>query len=153
MGKKLFLVFLILTLTLSSCTGSIGHENHIIRVGQTYNEVISSIEDKQFLTYDRFMFFENKSGMNVVVEFNDSLELVTKIAYYEKGTADNSSVSRVKVGMTPFEVVELIGLPSWSLTFGLSSLDFEIEPNTAFRVIWDGEMKVLECYEVKYYYD
>ena len=56
---------------------------------------------------------------------------------------------RIVPGMSVYEVVELIGMPIGSSTSGMRSLDFSSNDSSIYRVLWDDEMKVVECYKVK----
>ena len=143
--KKIFIIILLvcIILILSSCVSS-----KQIAVGMSYEEFLSTKKDMNFLEYRNYVFYVGSYEKNIVVEFGRESNLVEKIEAFPKVRATEEDFYSIKAGMTVFDVVEKVGIPSNSVSFGLSTLDFECIDGLKFRVLWDQNMKVIEVIKV-----
>ncbi len=97
-----------------------------------------------------YAFIEEKSDQSIVVEFSSDMQGVVKKEQYDfSSNYFVQDFDRIVPGMSVYEVVELIGMPIGSSTSGMRSLDFSSNDSSIYRVLWDDEMKVVECYKVK----
>ena len=143
MRRGFICIGLILVLLFSSC--SIADKISQINVGMTYDEFSALMQDKSVFYYGLCAFFEYE-GKNVVVGFDgDDRKVIKKEVYADVGTAPASAFEAILPGMTVYEVVQLVGLPFRSATFGLSTLDFLCDNGDIYRVVWIDQMEVLEC--------
>ena len=149
--RKISICFgLVVLLMLSSC--SLGSKDIFsqIRVGMTYNEFRELNESEKSFYYMNYAFIEEKSDQSIVVEFSSDMQGVVKKEQYDfSSNYFVQDFDRIVPGMSVYEVVELIGMPIGSSTSGMRSLDFSSNDSSIYRVLWDDEMKVVECYKVK----
>lgn len=120
---------------LSSC-----EKTDNIEIGMTYSEAASIKANCIF--YRGYMFYK-ENNINVVCRFND--ETIEEIMEFSIVKPSSEAFSTISTGMTVAEVVKTVGIPAGdSRTFGLSTLDFNCADGSVYRIVWDGDMKVIE---------
>ena len=102
---------------------------HIPTEVAEFEELWQSVPEEDVFNYGGYGFFKDQAGNSVVVEYRYSSDGKNRIVgggkYYLAAPLPSvSDFERVKEGMDIFEVVELVGLPVRSSTFGMTSLDF-----------------------------
>lgn len=144
--RRIFIcIGLILALLCSAC--STADKISQIKEGMTYEEFSAFVQDVSVFRYGKYAFFEYEDK-NIVVEFSDKMKVVRKEVYADVGEVPESAFEAIQPGMTVYEVVQLVGLPFRSTTFGLSTLDFLCENGDVFCVVWNSEMEVIECNKI-----
>lgn len=144
--RRIFIcIGLILALLCSAC--STADKISQIKEGMTYEEFSAFVQDVSVFRYGKYAFFEYEDK-NIVVEFSDKMKVVRKEVYADVGEVPESAFEAIQPGMTVYEVVQLVGLPFRSTTFGLSTLDFLCENGDIFCVVWNSEMEVIECNKI-----
>lgn len=134
--KKHFLILIvILVFVLSSC-----QKTDNIEIGMTYSEA-ESIKPNCII-YCGYMFYK-ENNINVVCRFNG--ETIEEIMEFPIVKPSSEAFSAISTGMTVAEVVKTVGIPAGdSQTFGLCTLDFNCVDGSVYRIVWDGDMKVIE---------
>lgn len=89
-------------------------------------EFLEFFKEYNIFLYRSYAFFEYENDICVAVMFNDDYYSIKECYSYKKIISNSEVISQIKIGMTPMEVVKIIGIPKLSTTFGLSSLDFYI---------------------------
>lgn len=107
----------------------------------SYDNYLLNLNDKPVFRYRGYVFFANENEFCVAEFKNDYL---IKEMSFNKQDICNDGYKKIKNGMSVFDVVSLIGLPTNSFTTGLSSLDFESAEGGKYRIFWDSDMKVLD---------
>ena len=145
--RRIFIcIGLILALLCSACSTT--DKISQIKEGMTYEEFSAFVQDVSVFRYGKYAFFEYEDK-NIVVEFSDKMKVVRKEVYADVGEVPESAFEAIQPGMTVYEVVQLVGLPFRSTTFGLSTLDFLCENGDVFCVVWNSEMEVIECNKIR----
>lgn len=96
---------------------------------EDFRELLEGVPEEDVLNYKGYGFFKDEAGNSVVIEYQYSSDGKTRIVaggkyYFTVPLPSVSDFEKVKEGMNIFEVVELVGLPVRSTTFGMTSLDF-----------------------------
>ncbi len=159
--KKFISLFciLLLIISLASCNeGDIQKESKQteaqslkdikIEIGMTEKQVRELLKDRENIGYERFIFFKNSNEENKVVEFDMESLCVKNVQSCPKQTVTKEKFFTIKEGMTPFEVVQMIGLPVGSTTSGMRSLDFDNNDGFRGRVYWNTDMTVQSVKEL-----
>ena len=120
---SILLALLMLSFMLFACTKKDIQEtssNHLIGffIDDESLEKIGISEERLKLLYElgeiRFFngyaIFNNREGKNIVLQFNDSGEVI-KVEAYDEVEATYENVEKIQQGMTVFEVIEILGLP------------------------------------------
>lgn len=146
---KKFLFFLLITVfILSSCAGSDVSEDtgdSQFQIGMTRDDVLSA--DAECFQYLAYLFCKNNEGNNVVCKLNNDRQLIEKIWEFPSVEPTREAFSAICKGMTVTDVVKTVGLPFRTATFGLSTLDFQCDDGTVYRIQWDKDMKVIDMVE------
>ena len=144
--RRIFIcIGLILALLCSACSTT--DKISQIKKGMTYEEFSALMQDVSVFEYGMCAFFEYENK-NVVVGFGDDTKVIRIEVYADVGEVPESAFEAIQPGMTVYEVVQLVGLPFRSTTFGLSTLDFLCENGDVFCVVWNSEMEVIECNKI-----
>ena len=114
-----------------------------IYIGMTEEKARENIKSRnvEYFDYGSLMFFENEEGKNTVIHTSPDASgvfLLYEIGTFDKVVADQSAFEKIERGMSVLDVVELVGLPIGSTTFGMSSLDFECSNGTVYRIYIEG---------------
>ena len=130
-----------------------GIEGSSAYVGMTYNEFVEKYVDISYEQYWQYVFFVNSSGNNVVVKFSGDGKKIEKLASYTAVLPKAEDFSSLQKDMTIFDVVEKVGLPFRSATFGLQTLDFKSSNDEIFRInlknnIEDNSIRVIEVCQI-----
>lgn len=98
-------------------------------IGLTANEFHELFPEVNCFQYTYYTFFRNEQNDHCVVHFNESTFLIDEAKYYNAKTIDKSdrSFNQLTEGMTIYEVVERVGIPTKSRTSGLSTVMIEGE--------------------------
>ncbi len=159
MSKKLLIIALVvlssIPLLFSSCSladkGQGGHESERetntveiggLQIGMSYDEALAVVESDNTWMFHDYMFTKDTTGTGLAVKFGNDPHVITAIQAVEPITPDAHSFEQIEQGMTVFEVVERVGIPTRSVTFGLCTVDYECPNGDIFRISWDNEMKV-----------
>ncbi len=92
-------------------------------------EFLKSFENYNIFLYRAYAFFEYEKDICVAVMFGEDYKSITDCYVYEKIDYEDELITQINVGMSPMDVVKIIGIPKLSTTFGLSSLDFYLNNN------------------------
>ena len=113
-----------------------------LEVGMSYTESLQYLPEtaKSFDVYTCF----TQGDENIVVEYDGLFEKIVQIRSFDAVFPSEEDFSKVTPQMSFLEVVEQVGIPKRSVTFGISSTDFESAEGTYFRIIWDSQMKVYD---------
>lgn len=96
------------------------------------DEFFKSFENYNIFLYRAYAFFEYENDICVAVMFGEDYKSINDCYVYDKLKKidlDDAIITKINVGMSPMDVVKLIGNPKLSATFGLSSLDFYLKNN------------------------
>ena len=88
-------------------------------------------------------FINYNEDTNIVVRISDDYNKIETVNIYSKTICSQDIISKIQYGMDIEEVVEMIGNPIGSFTFGINSLDFAIDQNTIIRIQVNEDLKVL----------
>ncbi len=150
-----FLVLILLCLCFAACGEHREQHDHPngekicdLEVGMTYDEASSVLGKYNTIAHRNYIFFKDNVEGNVVVEFDKEHNTISNVRAFASTLTNEDNFQKIKSGMTVFEVVELVGIPTESVTFGISSLDFESQDQKRYRIVWDNEMKVSEIIPV-----
>jgi len=137
--KKISLIVIIMAclVMLSSC----GNKSKKIYVGMPYEDYLKLMKKESVLELCSYVFIKDGNN-NVVVKFDADSEKVETIRFFTKKSVSSEDFSTITSGMNMFEVVEKVGLPFRSITFGLTTLDFLAEHNNIYRIEFNEEMIV-----------
>ena len=135
--KKIIVALLMFTLLFCSCTdvpsspklemtNESGERITEPVDAEIYHKLYQSVDQENIFQYGPYCFFKNSDGNAVVIKYYDhDLKIIERAERYPATHLPSvSDFEQVKEGMDMFEVVELVGLPARSVTFGLVSLDF-----------------------------
>lgn len=145
MKRKTILLCLLLVVTLFvSCASK-----REIKIGMSYDELDRINSENLYFNYRGYVFYVDSNGDNAVAEFGKSNSIET-IKSFPKVKPSRKDFLEISNGMTVYEVVERVGIPFRTATFGVSSLDFKARDGSIFRVCWSGlDMTVIDVYEVE----
>lgn len=106
-------------------------------VGLSSTEFFQQVPKEDCFLYAGYTFFLNEQGDSCVVHFEQAGP-IDDAKSYSKDTIDRSAraFSEIVPGMTIYEVVEKVGIPTDSRTSGLDSLAFSVEEGV-YTVILD----------------
>ena len=151
---SILLALLMLSFMLFACTKRDIQEtssNHLIGffIDDESLEKIGISEERLKLLYElgeiRFVngyaIFNNREGKNIVLQFNDSGEVI-KAEVYDEVEATYENAEKIQQGMTVFEVIELLGLPSFDVK--LTSI-FMYEDCLQQVDFYEEDMTVKDC--------
>ena len=157
MNREMMILVLITTLFFASCTampennaelssGDMTSDSMISRisVGMTYDDILWTKDQPQFRLFFNYLFCKDSDGRNMVAEFGKESETIDKIEVFPGTQPDSVAFSAIQKGMNIFDVVERVGAPINSATFGLKTLDFESIDGDIYRIQFDTQMKVIE---------
>lgn len=98
-------------------------------------DFVEFFKEYNIFEYRGYAFIEYKNDICVAVMFDDDYNSINanECFVYKKTILNDDLISQIKIGMSPMDVVKLIGIPKLSATFGLSSLDFCVN-DTIIRV-------------------
>ena len=156
MNREMMILVLITTLFFASCTampennaelssGDMTSDSMISRisVGMTYDDILWTKDQPQFRLFFNYLFC-NDSGRNMVAEFGKESETIEKIEVFPDTQPAPAAFEAIQEGMNIFDVVERVGVPINSATFGLKTLDFESIDGDIYRIQFDTHMNVVE---------
>lgn len=166
MKRKITLLCMILVLSMllascSSCAscrsedGEFPEPSNEVRVGMKYNDVKETIKNKEaFFQLVGYLFYVDKNGNNVVVELDGKSKEIKNVKAFYQVKPDEKAFSEITEGMNIYEVVEKVGIPFRSVTFGALTSDFKAEDGSVFRIYWyeslnDNTMTVTSVIEVE----
>lgn len=121
-------------LTVSSC--SLNSELPI-KIGDKLDGDMRILQDevKYRFDYIDYMFFEYKK-QNYVIHYDPLTSIVINLQSYPIKKVAENDFKKIDVGMSIYEVVELVGLPFDSKTSGLLSMNFKITDSQDYRVVY-----------------
>ncbi len=102
-------------------------------------------------SYGKYIFYRDNNGKNVIVERCIHLcGRYTNAQEFDAVEPTDETFEKIEEGMTVYEVVELVGLPYTSTTFGRSSMVFSTAASKEYSVYFndhtqgttDGNMTV-----------
>ncbi len=133
MKKKIFGA-LSLLLAVSSCSLN---SKFPIKIGDKLDDDMRIIQDdvKYRFDYIDYMFFEYKK-QNYVIHYDPLTSIINNLHSYHIKKVVENDFKKIDVGMSIYEVVELVGLPFDSNTSGLLSMNFKITDSQDYRVIY-----------------
>lgn len=126
---KKIICFMVILCTLMAITGCQSNDP------LTYEQLTETEEVFTFLNY---AFYEKSNEVAVVAKLDHDKKEVVEIKEFDTVTSTAEAFSKIERGMSVYEVVELVGLPTRSVTFGIASTDFETEDGV-WRVQWDTD--------------
>lgn len=122
---RCFSCLAICMLFLCSCTLSEDAMGCSVGMSRTkFGEIVPEVVRFDYLEYS---FFADDNGNNCVVRFDKSGDgSIAEVRIFPSKSTDVSAESFASIheGMTLFEVVEKVGLPTGTATFGFASLVF-----------------------------
>lgn len=142
--KKLLFVLIILLLF----TGCTPDSSEMITsdqlIGKTIDEVSDILVIDQSLLAYGYGFATDISGNPLVLEWkiNDEDEiLITNATIFDAKNVDNSpeGFDGLEEGMTIFQVVEKVGIPSSIPVTGMFFLEFADSEGNAYSLSWQGD--------------
>lgn len=111
-----------------------------IKVGMTHDEVNSLVPDEHNkFSYMNYSFFSDSDDNWIVVQYDSENKNVTQVETFKKREVTDADFQKIKEGMTPFEVVENIGLPYGSFTSGMLTLAFKTDDGNEYWVYFIPE--------------
>ena len=161
--RKLWILVLITVLSLSACTlkkspesGQSGADTvpeepgaDAIRLGMTYDDIAWTDGDPRFQQYFNYLFCETSDGKNMVAEFGRESQIIEKIEVFPAVQPESEAFSAIQEGMNLFDVVEKVGIPTDSVTFGLATLNFDSADGSVFCITFDySQMSVIDVCQV-----
>ena len=143
------LCLLLSVLILSSCAESNVPKDKVnsqFKTGMTRDDVLSL--DAACFCYREYIFCKSDGENNVVCKVNSDTSLVEEVMEFPPAEPKKEAFSAICEGMTVTDVVKTVGLPFRTATFGLSTLDFQADDGTVYRIQWDEDMKVIDMTEI-----
>lgn len=143
--KKILLIILIAAVLVSAVIGYFAVRRRGVFVGMSLEEFKERIPQDDYFEYIPYVFFRNSMGGHVVARLSDSYEIVQYDCFdpWQIDTSD-AAFARIKIGMSVEEVVSIVGIPSGSPTFGLSTLEFTSDSGTRYVICLTGEPTAFE---------
>lgn len=109
------------------------------------------IKNEQAFAMWGFVFYTTSDNYNVVARCNGEGQIIDLHRYKDKETTVND-LTKIKEGMTPEQVVKLVGVPLFDKNAHSASgtvFDFKTDDGIVFSVGWhvkqNGELYVAEC--------
>ena len=127
---KKIICFIIVLCTLMVITGCQSNDS------LSYEQFTENEEIFKFLNY---AFYESSNEVAVVAKLDHDKKEVVEIKEFDTVIPTAQTFSKIERGMSVYEVVELVGLPTRSVTFGFASTDFETDDGV-WRVQWDTDL-------------
>lgn len=148
MKKLLFLALIaLLCLSISACDSGGNDIETTAAEYETLNLTFDEVEgikkdlEDSVFEYCGYAFFIYQNN-SVVVHYNGDYTEIKEIRSFDIKNVSSSVFAEIVSGMTVFDVVELVGLPFQSTTFGICSMDFKSADEKIFHIVWDNDMKV-----------
>lgn len=140
--KFMIAILMVSLIVLSSCNSNT--DNGSAEALNTYDKLVSEYPNMHIQQYRGYVFYVDENGNNVVAELGDDYNTFVKTEKSPNVEPTIDDFSLIKAGMSVFEVVQKVGLPIGSHSFGLSTLIFEATDGTKFRINWSADMTVIE---------
>lgn len=108
-------------------------------LGMDHSEYSVVIEEGMRFDIMEYSFYEEKDGDNVLVRFDLATNTIDELRTYPANTIDNSkeNFSKIKEGMTVYEVVSLVGVPHRTNTSGMLTMVFDADDGTEYCIYFD----------------
>ena len=154
MKKYVICFLLVFTLCMTSCnivknpseTESGVNSDFEVREGMTVADIDSLQID--YFRYGSYLFLSYDGSNIVAMISNNDSDTLEKVMMYVPVSPTDSDFKKINVGMTPFQVVELVGLPEGSFTHGMKSLYFNTTEGKVFVVYLNNNDNVSEVVEL-----
>ena len=140
--KYKFCILISLFIILVSCNKGAIHQ------GMSSDEFSKSISKLPHFAYLNYCFFTDENDIPTVVTLSKDASTVESVRTFKKTSPTNEDFKKIVSGMTIYEVVELVGLPYESASFGQISMNFHASEGHFFTIDWSEEnsqIKVLSC--------
>lgn len=108
-----------------------------LKIGDTLSDNLCVFQDeiRSRFDYVDYVFFEYKK-QNHIIHFDPMTNVVIDLHSYPTKKIVENDFKKINVGMSIYEVVELVGLPFDSQTSGLISMNFRITDSQNYHVIY-----------------
>ena len=156
MKRKILLLVVLVALILTGCSKGNENENENENESENKNEPIAlpfetrqecsgehievDIPDEPFYRDSYFVFYNDENGNNVVVEKCAEHHSPIKLQSYADPHFTREDFYKLNVGMSIYEIVEMVGLPCRRVTSGAWTSDFLMDDGNYVRVYWTYPM-------------
>ena len=107
-------------------------------IGMSYSDFLSATEENDTLVCLGCYAYLLDESTDVIVKFDNECLNVECIEKYTHKAVSSEEFSKISNGMTIYEVVETIGLPYGSFTFGMLTLNFASSDGMALMVYFES---------------
>lgn len=115
----------------------------------SYEEIIEFSLKYSNIMYSNYILIDYDDYFNFVIEMSRDFQKVENVKALSKVSPTKESVTKIEIGMDFKDIIEIIGLPIGSYTFGISSLDFVVTENCIIRIQLDEYMEVVSVKEIE----
>lgn len=115
----------------------------------SYKEIIDFSLKYSNMTYRNYILIDYDDYFNLVIEMSRDFQKVENVETLSKVSPTKESVAKIEIGMDFKDIIEIIGVPNGSYTFGVSSLDFVVTENCIIRIQLGENMEVISVKEIE----
>ena len=115
----------------------------------SYKEIIDFSLKYSNMTYRNYILIDYDDYFNLVIEMSRDFQKVENVEALSKVSPTKESVAKIEIGMDFKDIIEIIGVPNGSYTFGVSSLDFVVTENCIIRIQLGENMEVISVKEIE----
>ena len=146
MKRKILLLFILTALLLTGCSKKSKDINDVIADAETFpkcdgEHIEVDIPEEGVFSYYYFSYYKDESGNNVVVQKCTEHNKFIKKQSYADPQYVKEDFYKLEAEMDIYQIVEMVGIPCRSTTFGVSSTDFLMDDGNYVQVVWDDAMK------------
>ena len=145
-GVLLFAVILVAAISLCSLASCAVSQNQDeaandlpIKQGMTMEEVYEIIPRENWINCPgtRYVFAPYNDETSAIIRFSTDKDCVAEyVNMVDAKPHDKSDFDKLKVGMTVEEVVETVGIPFGTSTYGLATNDFTDSDGKVYTLTW-----------------
>lgn len=96
-----------------------------------------------------YYFINYNDDVNIVVKIDKTnYREVEEVNIFYKAQYTNDIISKIQIGMSIEEVVQMVGNPIGSFTSGILSVDFKIDKDIIIRIQVSEDFKVISVKEI-----
>ena len=139
MKKMIAFLLAAVLLLLPACSNPGKVESGKVHVGMSYADFKEAIDGKECFQYVGYAFYETENGMIEAAHFDGAYTEVKEVKSFDKAKTNRSTKSfeSIREGMTIWEVIEKVGLPYGTETFGMISLAFKANNGDCYSIYWN----------------
>lgn len=109
-------------------------------LGMKYSDFATAVEEDLRFDIVGYSFYEKKNGDGMLVHFDNDSNSIDEIKYYPRLFLDKSKdrFSEIEPGMSLYEVISLVGVPTKTTTFGMLTMVFSADDGTEYCIYFSN---------------